>query len=136
MRLRRIFLKTGGILSAGTACASALPLLPICASKAGSEEEEPGGCKYGMVIDLTKCKDGCTECVSACNKENNVGQFEDKKWNLAFIRKVTVERVFPVHSPKLEKIELTEQGRHNRAKLYYLRGLRGKAARQKVRRRT
>jgi large subunit ribosomal protein L19 len=49
---------------------------------------------------------------------------------------VGVERVFPVHSPKLEKIELTEQGRHNRAKLYYLRGLRGKAARQKVRRRT
>ncbi len=49
---------------------------------------------------------------------------------------VGVERVFPLHSPKIEKIELVEEGRHNRAKLYYLRGLRGKAARQKVRRRS
>ncbi len=49
---------------------------------------------------------------------------------------VGVERIFPVHSPKIEKIELVEEGRHNRAKLYYLRGLRGKAARQKVRRRS
>lgn len=49
---------------------------------------------------------------------------------------VGVERIFPVHSPRIEKIELAEEGRHNRAKLYYLRGLRGKAARQKVRRRS
>ncbi len=49
---------------------------------------------------------------------------------------VGVERIFPVHSPRIERIELVEEGRHNRAKLYYLRGLRGKAVRHKVRRRT
>ncbi len=49
---------------------------------------------------------------------------------------VGVERIFPVNSPRIEKIELVEEGRHNRAKLYYLRGLRGKAARHKVRRRS
>ncbi len=49
---------------------------------------------------------------------------------------VGVERVFPLHSPKIEKIEVVEEGRHNRAKLYYLRKLRGKAARQKVRKRS
>jgi large subunit ribosomal protein L19 len=47
---------------------------------------------------------------------------------------VGVERTFPVHSPTLEKIELVSRGRVRRAKLYYLRELRGKAARIKERR--
>ncbi|MCD2136648.1 50S ribosomal protein L19 [Salinicoccus halitifaciens] len=42
---------------------------------------------------------------------------------------VGVERTFPVHTPKIEKIEVTRRGRVRRAKLYYLRNLRGKAAR-------
>lgn len=42
---------------------------------------------------------------------------------------VGVERVFPVHSPKLAQIELVRRGHVRRAKLYYLRDLRGKAAR-------
>lgn len=42
---------------------------------------------------------------------------------------VGVERTFPVHTPKIEKIEVTRRGRVRRAKLYYLRKLRGKAAR-------
>jgi large subunit ribosomal protein L19 len=46
---------------------------------------------------------------------------------------VGVERVFPVHSPRLAKIEVAVQGHVRRAKLYYLRGLEGKAARIKVR---
>lgn len=44
---------------------------------------------------------------------------------------VGVERTFPVHSPKLEKIEILRRGKVRRAKLYYLRDLRGKAARIK-----
>ena len=42
---------------------------------------------------------------------------------------VGVERTFPLHSPKLERIEVARRGKVRRAKLYYLRGLRGKAAR-------
>ena len=47
---------------------------------------------------------------------------------------VGVERVFPVHSPRLAKIEVVAFGRVRRAKLYYLRKLRGKKARVKTRR--
>ena len=44
---------------------------------------------------------------------------------------VGVERVFPLHGPIVGKIELVRRGRVRRAKLYYLRNLRGKAARIK-----
>ena len=44
---------------------------------------------------------------------------------------VGVERVFPIHGPIIGKIELVRRGRVRRAKLYYLRNLRGKAARIK-----
>ena len=56
------------------------------------------------------------------------------------VRKVSygvgVERTFPVHSPSIDKIEAVTRGRVRRAKLYYLRDLRGKAARIKERRET
>ena len=54
------------------------------------------------------------------------------------VRKVSfgvgVERTFPVHSPIIEKIELVSKGDVRRAKLYYMRDLRGKAAKIKEKR--
>jgi large subunit ribosomal protein L19 len=47
---------------------------------------------------------------------------------------IGVERVFPLNSPIIDKIEVVRRGRVRRAKLYYLRGLRGKAARIEERR--
>lgn len=44
---------------------------------------------------------------------------------------VGVERIFPMHSPRIAKIELVREGKVRRAKLYYLRKLSGKAARIK-----
>ncbi len=44
---------------------------------------------------------------------------------------VGVEKTFPVHSPRLDKIQVMRRGRVRRAKLYYLRNLTGKAARIK-----
>lgn len=45
-----------------------------------------------------------------------------------------VERIFPLHSPSIDKIEVVRRGKVRRAKLYYLRELRGKAARIEERR--
>ncbi len=54
------------------------------------------------------------------------------------VRKVSygvgVERIFPFHSPVIDKIEVLTRGRVRRSKIYYLRKLRGKAARIKERR--
>jgi large subunit ribosomal protein L19 len=51
------------------------------------------------------------------------------------VRKVSfgygIERIFPVHSPIIEKLEIVKSGKVRRARLYYLRGRRGKAARLK-----
>lgn len=44
---------------------------------------------------------------------------------------VGVERTFPLHSPKIDHIEITRKGKVRRAKLYYLRGRTGKAAKVK-----
>ena len=54
------------------------------------------------------------------------------------VRKVSygvgVEKIFPLHSPTIDKIKIVSKGKVRRARLYYLRKLRGKAARLKERR--
>ena len=42
---------------------------------------------------------------------------------------VGVEKTFPLHSPKIEKVEIVSRGKVRRSRLYYLRDLRGRAAR-------
>jgi large subunit ribosomal protein L19 len=55
------------------------------------------------------------------------------------VRKISygigVERIFPLHSPRVDRIDVISRGKVRRAKLFYLRNLRGKAARIKSQRR-
>jgi len=49
------------------------------------------------------------------------------------VRKISygigVERIFPIHSPRIDRVDVISRGKVRRAKLFYLRGLKGKAAR-------
>ncbi|MCL1916398.1 MAG: 50S ribosomal protein L19 [Desulfovibrionaceae bacterium] len=70
--------------------------------------------------------------------QGNVIRIHRGGMNASFtVRKISdgvgVERVLPMHSPIIEKIELVTQGRVRRSRLYYLRKLKGKAARIKPR---
>jgi large subunit ribosomal protein L19 len=50
-------------------------------------------------------------------------------WKISY--GIGVEKIFPLHSPLIEKIKVVKQGVVRRAKLYYLRGKKGKAAKVK-----
>jgi large subunit ribosomal protein L19 len=83
-----------------------------------------------------KIKEGDKERLQAFEgtviAQNNTGMGET-----ITVRKVSfgqgVERIFPVHAPVVDHIDIVRTGRVRRAKLYYLRGLKGKAARLRER---
>ncbi len=79
-----------------------------------------------------KVKEGEKERVQAFEgivirkkKGNNRASFTVRKVSFG----VGVERIFPLHSPRYEKIEILSRGNVNRNRLFYLRDLRGKASR-------
>jgi large subunit ribosomal protein L19 len=68
------------------------------------------------------------EGVVIANKNNRISStFTVRKVSFGY----GIERIFPVHSPIIEKLEVVKAGKVRRARLYYLRGRRGKAARLK-----
>ena len=86
---RREFLKaTGGLLLTGASSTLAVRLLTTTGGRAAGGEDLSSGRRYGMVIDLTRCRNGCTACVDACREENNVAYHGDSRWDIHWIRKV------------------------------------------------
>lgn len=89
---RRDFLKIGGTVTAGTAMGCGLSLFPIYKSYASGKAADLSGKRWGMVIDTRKCQDGCTACVDACRKENNVALHDDSSIDIHWIRKAKISR--------------------------------------------
>lgn len=67
--------------------------------------------------------------VIALRRANNRGSFTVRKVSYG----IGIERVFPLHTPSIEKVDVVTHGKVRRARLFYLRGRRGKAARLKER---
>ena len=97
-----------------------------------------------MKSDVTSFRPGDTVKVHVKIKEGEkervqvfegtvIGLRRARNHSTFTVRKISfgtgVERIFPLHSPVIDKIEVVRSGRVRRAKLYYLRKLRGKAAR-------
>ena len=64
-------------------------------------------------------------CIALKEKGKLTGHFRVRKMSSG----IGVERVFPFHSPNVEKVEVVQRGKSRRAKLYYLRERSGKSAR-------
>lgn len=105
--------------------------------------------KEQMRVDIPAFRPGDTVRVHARIKEGEKERIQvfqgvvirKRKGNTGAsftVRKISygigVERIFPLHSPSIEKIEVVTRGKVRRARLYYLRKLRGKAARIKEKR--
>jgi len=91
------------------------------------------------IVDFKDTKNGVVKTERLQGYEGVVIARHNKGISSSFtVRKISsnvgVERVFPLHSPMLESITVVRHGRVRRAKLYYLRELRGKAARIRERR--
>jgi len=89
---RRDFIKVaGGTLLAGASCAYAFRFLNDTFGVQAGEGVQLSGRRWGMVIDLTRCRSGCTTCMEACRVENNVGLHGDIRWDNHWIRKVKLK---------------------------------------------
>jgi tetrathionate reductase subunit B len=89
---RRDFLRKCALLLAGATGAWGTPLLLPSLTHTAARKTSSARRKWGMVIDVNKCPPDCSACVEACRQENNVALHGDKRWDIYWIRKVTVKR--------------------------------------------
>ena len=85
---RRQFMKT----SMGVAAIAVAPGMLLYATAHGKSEGASSKVRWGMLIDTTQCKEGCNDCVSACNKENGLSggtKATDSQW----IRKIEIKDI-------------------------------------------
>jgi molybdopterin-containing oxidoreductase family iron-sulfur binding subunit len=85
---RRTFLKT----TLGAAAVAIAPGMMLMDMAHGKAEAVSGKMRWGMLIDTAQCKEGCNDCVTACNKENGLSggtSATDSQW----IRKIEIKDI-------------------------------------------
>ena len=97
---RRDFLKKSGLGAlAGAGVLAGLTTTIKEQASASLETEAPQGTvRWGMVIDMRKCPDDCTDCIEACHSAHNVPDFDDPKDEVKWIWKSLQKKVFPSKS--------------------------------------
>ncbi len=89
---RRDFIKTaGGALLLASSGAYAFRVLTEPSQGWTDVDFTPSGRKWGMVIDLNKCREDCTACLKACREENNVAFVNDDRYDIHWIRKAQLQ---------------------------------------------
>ncbi len=86
---RRNFLKT----SVGAAAVTIAPGMLLFDMAHGKSEAVSGKVRWGMLIDAGQCKEGCNDCVTACNKENGLGSAPLMPTSAQWIRKIEIKDV-------------------------------------------
>ena len=89
---RRGFLATSAAALAGLTLAPGIRLVEIAAAKPDSEPVT-SKVRWGLQIDTTRCQTGCTECVSACGKENGLGDVTKPRTDAQWIRKIDLKEL-------------------------------------------
>lgn len=85
---RRDFLKTaGGTVLAATSGVYAFRFLTASSQTWKTGDRQLAERKWGMVVDLSRCREDCTVCLDACRKENNVAFHGDVRYDNYWIRK-------------------------------------------------
>lgn len=89
---RKEFIKLTALsVAAGVAGPAALTVM----AEHGQSEPVPGQKKLGFVIDMSKCKEGCTDCIDSCHKIHNVPSIPNKKHEIKWIWKEKYHNLFP-----------------------------------------
>ena len=89
---RRKFLAAAAAGAGFVAIAPGIRLVEIAAAKPDSEPVT-AKVRWGMLIDTTRCQSGCTECVSACGKENGLGEVKKPRTDAQWIRKIDLKEL-------------------------------------------
>lgn len=89
---RRKFIAAGVAGTAGLVLAPGVTLLDMANARPAGEAASSTK-RWGMLIDSTKCATGCTDCVSACGKENGFGSTGHPETDAQWIRKIELKEV-------------------------------------------
>jgi molybdopterin-containing oxidoreductase family iron-sulfur binding subunit len=78
---------------------AAAGLTRVGAAEAPAGEAAQGAIRWGMLVDMTRCAEGCADCIAACNAKHNIPQFGNTKDEIKWIWKQDFAQVFPNGNP-------------------------------------